>query len=50
MEQNLERVEREDMWREDRRSMKVEVNARQKMLREMNRELEIMRYKNICSP
>ena len=44
LEQNLERVEREDMWREDRRSMKVEVIGREKIWKERNRELEIMRY------
>merc|ERR1711871_259546 len=49
LEQNLERVEREDMWREDRRSMKVEVNNRQRILREMNRELEIMRVEDAIS-
>ena len=45
LEQNLERIEREDMWREDRRSMTIEVNNRQQIMEDLNREREIMRYR-----
>ena len=47
-EQNLERVEREEMWREDRKSMKIEINIREQILKDVNRELEIMRYVYDC--